>query len=389
MIASVLVSARRRDFLHQTPIEAQPPRSGGAGPQARGSRNCFVPSYRPIQRVDLWTRRSRSVVRGLGGGAEQSPLILHDLDGRTERERVSNPSDTLPGLLTRDPECALRRMGLPKGEVLDGLARRARVSRRAHPFPSLNGLSQCDIGGNGHLNGVVVEVCDDSAPVFGLVGSFLQGWQVVLGVGVLDVSEQLAALPGEEQALAQQVASRSHLSGIDIGIGKVAAAQQGGDLVGVEPVVLRLAAVDGLHVQSVAEDELDPLLAAQVGDPVPAEQALDGDDQILSVGGEGLQKLLCFAGHLPVDQGIALLVQDAEIEAASMKIDSAVMNMLSGVESHRGLLSWFSQPTAYRGGRLKGASNQYPGRSSGRKPQTARFPRAHRHQRYTNCEGMP
>ncbi len=142
MIASVLVSARRRDCLHQTPIEAQPPRSGGAGPQARGSRNKFVPSCRPIQRVDLWTRRSQSVVRGLGGGAEQSPLILRNLDGKAERERVSNPSDTLPGLLTRDPECALRRMGLPKGEVLDGLARRARVSRRAHPFPSLNSLPQ-------------------------------------------------------------------------------------------------------------------------------------------------------------------------------------------------------------------------------------------------------
>jgi hypothetical protein len=36
MIASALVSKRRRDCLHQTPIEAQPPQSGGAGSQARG-----------------------------------------------------------------------------------------------------------------------------------------------------------------------------------------------------------------------------------------------------------------------------------------------------------------------------------------------------------------
>ena len=68
MIASVLVSQRRRDCLHQTPIEAQPPRNGSAGPQARGPRNDSVPSCRPIQRDDSWIRRSRSVVCGLGGG---------------------------------------------------------------------------------------------------------------------------------------------------------------------------------------------------------------------------------------------------------------------------------------------------------------------------------
>lgn len=68
MIASALVSKRRRDCLHQTPIEAQPPQSGSAGWQARGLRNDSVPSCRPIHRVDSWTRRSRSVVRGLGEG---------------------------------------------------------------------------------------------------------------------------------------------------------------------------------------------------------------------------------------------------------------------------------------------------------------------------------
>jgi hypothetical protein len=82
MIASVLVSTRRRDCLHQTPIEAQPPRSGGAGPQARGPRNDSVPSCRPIQRVDSWIRRSRSVVRGgkslagAGSTAVTPPLLV-------------------------------------------------------------------------------------------------------------------------------------------------------------------------------------------------------------------------------------------------------------------------------------------------------------------------
>jgi hypothetical protein len=119
--------------------------------------------------------------------------------------------------------------------------------------------------------------------------------------------------------------------------------------------------VDGLHVESVAEDKSEALFAAQVGDPIPAEQAFDGDRQVLSVGGESPQQLVSVTGKLPVHEGIALLVQDADIEAASVEVDTTVVNMLSGVESHRGLLSWSSQPTAYRGGRLKGASNQYPG----------------------------
>ncbi len=82
MIASVLVSTRRRDCLHQTPIEAQPPQSSGAGPQARGSRNNFVPSCRPIQKVDSWIRRPWSVVRGFGGGAGEGWREAPDGEGR-------------------------------------------------------------------------------------------------------------------------------------------------------------------------------------------------------------------------------------------------------------------------------------------------------------------
>ena len=62
--------------------------------------------------------------------------------------------------------------------------------------------------------------------------------------------------------------------------GKHAAAQQAGDLGGVDRVVLGLAAVDGLHVQGVAEDEGDALVFAEVGEPVPGEHALAADDQV-------------------------------------------------------------------------------------------------------------
>jgi hypothetical protein len=46
--------------------------------------------------------------------------------------------------------------------------------------------------------------------------------------------------------------------------------------------------VDGFHVQGVSENESDLLVVAEVGQPVPGEQALDGDDEIVAEGGDGL-----------------------------------------------------------------------------------------------------
>src|SRR5918999_4037142 len=90
---------------------------------------------------------------------------------------------------------------------------------------------------------------------------------------------------------AQQVAGGPHLSGVDVSVGEIAAAQQRGDLVGVKPVVLGLAAVDRLHVEGMAEDEGEALLFAQVGHPVPAEEAFDRDTQTLPVRSEGFDEL--------------------------------------------------------------------------------------------------
>ena len=67
--------------------------------------------------------------------------------------------------------------------------------------------------------------------------------------------------------------------------------EQPGDLLGVDLVVLGLAAVDGLHVQRVAEDEGDPLGGAEVGEPVPGEHALAADDQPVAVRGQRRQEV--------------------------------------------------------------------------------------------------
>ncbi len=143
MLSSDLISTRRRDRLHQTPIEAQPPQSGGAGLWARGTRNDFVPSYRPIQKSDSWVRRPRSVVCGLGGGAEQSFSILHDPDLKTERERVSNPKQWLPSPC-HGSSVRSQAHGLPEQRSFSGSALMARVGRRAHPLSSFPYLDRAE-----------------------------------------------------------------------------------------------------------------------------------------------------------------------------------------------------------------------------------------------------
>jgi len=60
-------------------------------------------------------------------------------------------------------------------------------------------------------------------------------------------------------------------------------------------------AVDGLHhVEGVAEDELDALTAIEVRQPVPGEDALDGDDQVVAEGLDGPEEGVRAAGSGPV-----------------------------------------------------------------------------------------
>jgi hypothetical protein len=54
--------------------------------------------------------------------------------------------------------------------------------------------------------------------------------------------------------------------------------EEPGDLAGVDLVVLGLAAMNGLHVQGMAQDESDAFAPAEIGDPIPGKHALDAND---------------------------------------------------------------------------------------------------------------
>ena len=81
-----------------------------------------------------------------------------------------------------------------------------------------------------------------------------------------------------------------------------------------------------------------PLLRAQVGEPVPTVDALDGDDQVLAEGRDREEEALWIAGQAAVQQHHALAVDDAEVQRPRVQVDPAVVLVRRVVEPHRALL---------------------------------------------------
>ena len=95
----------------------------------------------------------------------------------------------------------------------------------------------------------------------------------------------------------------------------------------VEPAV-------GEGLGRVAEDERDALGSAEVGEPIPVEDAFGGNDEIIPIGLDGFEEPGPVAGKVLVKQDVALGVENAQIEGTGMKVDPAVMLMLLGIEAH-------------------------------------------------------
>lgn len=84
----------------------------------------------------------------------------------------------------------------------------------------------------------------------------------------------------------------------------------------------------------MAQDEGDLLLGTEIGEPVPGEEALDGDDEVGAVRSNGLEKGRGICGEVTVDQDLPFPVHDADVHRSGVEIDAAVVLMLLGVESH-------------------------------------------------------
>lgn len=109
----------------------------------------------------------------------------------------------------------------------------------------------------------------------------------------------------------------------------------------------------------VAQDEGDPLLRAEVGDPAPGEDTLDGHHDVLAVRRDRGQQVLRGGGAIAMDAHLALGVQPTDVHPSGVQIDPTVVAMLRSVESHpvsslprRGGVVWPQSPypDAWHGG---------------------------------------
>jgi hypothetical protein len=102
--------------------------------------------------------------------------------------------------------------------------------------------------------------------------------------------------------------------------------------------------VDCLHVQRVAQNELDADAAAQIRYLVPGEDALNGQGQVFTVRLEHISESLYRSRHVSVYKDCSFMVHDADVHCPCMQIDTAVELMLFCIESHKasslGMDSW-------------------------------------------------
>lgn len=151
----------------------------------------------------------------------------------------------------------------------------------------------------------------------------------------LDVGEERGALAHEVKTAAHEIPRGSHLGRVDVGLRHQTSPEQGGRLVGVDPVVLGLGTVNGTHVESMPQDEGNAFSGAEVCQPVPGVDAFDADDQVIPIRLYRGQELQLVAGEVPVQEHHSLLAHDADVHRPRVEIDAAVMLVLRPVEVHR------------------------------------------------------
>ena len=129
-------------------------------------------------------------------------------------------------------------------------------------------------------------------------------------------------------------------------------AQQHGNLLGIDPIIFGLTAMDGLHIEGMAQHRGNPFLLTQVRQPLPRKHTFHADDEVLFIGSNDPQKGFRRRRHIFVDEFGAVLIEDTDVHGAGMEIDATIMFMLLCVEIHPGLLGGvkfrYSHPTAAR-----------------------------------------
>ena len=162
-------------------------------------------------------------------------------------------------------------------------------------------------------------------PGFPVVKGLAEGGTVVSQLMGLDAGEELGAFRNVEDTLAEQSAQGPLGGGINVTGGNEVGAQEVGDFFGVNAIVLVFAAVNGLEIKGMGQDEVDVGGLAGIREPIPAEHALGADGQIVAVRGDEFKKVgEVVVANVGVEEFFAGAVHDADVHLAGMEINSAV-----------------------------------------------------------------
>jgi hypothetical protein len=80
---------------------------------------------------------------------------------------------------------------------------------------------------------------------------------------------------------------------------------------GIDLIVFCFASMDCFHVEGVAQDKRNVFLCAEVGNPIPGEDTLNGNDNIFSERSDRLEKDVGVCFDVPMQNDLPLLGEDA------------------------------------------------------------------------------
>jgi len=132
----------------------------------------------------------------------------------------------------------------------------------------------------------------------------------------------------------QDIPGGAHLPGVDIGYGKGATTKNPGDLLCIELVGFGFGTVDSFHVKGMTENKMNIFFGAKISEPVPSESTFGSNTDILSEWLDDFQEGFGAGPDVVVKNGFTCLVKNPDIHGPGMKIDSAVIHVLSMIESH-------------------------------------------------------
>lgn len=92
---------------------------------------------------------------------------------------------------------------------------------------------------------------------------------------------------------------------VHVSLKKHTSSKSGCDLERIDAVVLRLASMNRFHVKSMTDNEVDTFARTEVGEPVPGNDALDGDDKIASERSDGFQKNVRVGGQVSMKENVS------------------------------------------------------------------------------------